>query len=178
MCIKNKRKKNKPKNQYSQQVQKYFNDNSFLIIQRIQSGMLNDKKINNTDVRNVFGSYPKAPDVNKCDYICQFVSMLTEIGYPIENNTAGYVSYKNSQLCKVIIKYYLSLNGKEIMDRFAECCMKTNGKISYEQARIALGFDYVKTDSALKTNIDECTLLFIKQMGLPFKHNSTHIYLP
>ena len=173
-----KRRNTKLKARYSEQVKKYFNNNSFIIIQRIRSGMLNAKKCNQKMLSNVFGNYPKAPWINISDYISQFVALLTEIGYPIASIKTDYANIDNDKLCQVIIQYYLNINGKEIMDRLADSCIKTEGKTTYEQARIALGFECNQIDSTLKVNVDKCTLLFLKQMGVPFKYNSTHIYLP
>lgn len=173
--------KNSPKwrEQYLRDLQIYLKHNSFVIVQRINNGVLSGKNIAPQEVKRLLGKhYPKAKWIDRSDDLGQIVCLFQEIGYTsIMENSEG-IQYKTDEMRSAIIKNYINNNSKEIMDRLTDCCQITNGKISYDQMQEVLGFDSSKIDRDAKENVDYCVLLFLRGTKLPFKYNDTHIYLP
>ena len=174
-------KKNSPKwrEQYLRDLQIYLKHNSFAIVQRINNGVLLGKNIRTQEVNWLLGTdYPKAKWIDSWDDISQIICLFKQIGYSnIIRNSYG-VECNPNEMREAIINNYISINGEKIMDRLAECCEYTNGRISYSQMQEVLCIDSSEIDKTSEEDINECILMFFKGTKLPFKHNNTHIYLP
>ena len=174
-----KRNLDKLREQYLQDLQKYLKHNSFAIVQRIKNGMLSSKNIGNQEIRIVLGyNYPKARWINSTDDASQIICLFKEIGYSNITRIFNGVQCNPSEMCEAIINNYISVNGKKIMDRLEDCCVITNGRISYSQMQEVLGINYSEIDNTSEEDVNECILMFLRGTKLPFKHNDVYIYLP
>ncbi|MBQ8043171.1 MAG: hypothetical protein IJ272_03345 [Clostridia bacterium] len=164
---------------YSNQVQKYLQNNGFVIVQKIYEGALSTHELRPEEVQNVLGDeYPVAPWVNDTDVVGQFICILEEAGYTFSYNEEGRVCFKDDELYGAIVKNHLRFSGRYILDSLSDYCEQNGSRLTYYQAQRVLGFHYPRAPYVNKEDTRACTILFLKETGLPFKFDDTYVYFP
>lgn len=170
---------NKAKQRYSNEVQKYLKSNGFILVQKIYDGVLGTGKLEEKKVKEILGAnYPVNPWISESDIIGQFVSIMEQAGYQFSRDSSGEVHFKHEELYSAIVQNHLRFSGKEILERLGDCCQKTSGRITYEEMHEILGFHYPKAPYVVGVDNRVGIILFLREVGLPFKFDETHIYLP
>lgn len=168
----------KKRQTYNNEVQKYLKDNAFVLVQRVYNGTLGTGELKEENVKAVLGSdYPINPLIPREDVIGQFVSILELAGYIFCKDNIGKIYFKQEELYNSIVQNHLRFSGKGIFERLTEKCQETNG-IEYEEVHKILGFHYPKAPYAVGADYRTCIILFLKEVGIPFIFDETHIYLP
>ena len=164
---------------YSYDVQEYLKRNGLVLMQKLRNGILGSGDLEESKVRELLGTdYPVAPWTDKEDIIEQFISILEEAGYVFSCTEDGKIQFKNAELYSAIVQNHLKFSGREIFERLSDCCEKTHGRITYEDMHEILGFHYPKAPYAVGVDNRVCIVLFLKEVGIPFKFDETHVYLP
>lgn len=180
MVFKNKKRCSKRKREnYSVDVRRYLRKNAFYIVQKVYDGTLGSGQLRVDEISKVLGDdYPIAPWVDKSDVVGQFVAILEEAGYELSYDVNEGVYFKDKELYSAIVKNHLKLSGNCIVNNLAEECDHTGGRLTYFQMQRVLGFHYPRAPYVKKDNIQACTILFLKEMGIPFKFDDTYVYFP
>ncbi len=169
----------KVRNEYRERVKKYMEANALNIVNEIYSGALQGGYLTYFNVSSLMGEgYPLAPWVDRLDIVAQFAAMLEEIGYVFVQDSYGRYHFKDKELYNAIVKNHLNFTGKKIVTNMAKFCEQNNGRLTYEQVRLMLGFNYPKAPYVDKSDTKTCVILFLKEIGIPFIYDDEYIYIP
>lgn len=172
-CSKNKRVN------YAMKVQNFLKTNGFSIVHKIYEFVLDKKSLNIGRVKEILGpDYPIAPWVDEEDIIGQFAAILDETGYKLSYDENEGICFKEQEVYSAIVKNHLRFSGRNIVERLSDTCMYNNGQLTYFQIQTVLGFHYPRAPYVDKNNVHMCILIFLKEMGLPFKFDDTYVYFP
>lgn len=174
-----KKREQRKREQYSNQVQSYMKQYGISIVKRILDSSSDNNLLSEANIKEALGTdYPKCPWITDDDVISQFVQLLKEVGYEFCYNEMGQLQFKIEDAYKAIVQNHLKFSGREILSRLSECCQKTYGRVSYEEMDEVLGFHYPKAPNVNSCDNRVCIVLFLKETGIPFKFDETHIYFP
>lgn len=178
MCVMFCRKNKRSKKEYSILVQQYLKENTPAIVQRLYDIVSATHELDVDAVKSILGeNYPKAPWKDNDDIMGQFACILEEAGWLFVSNN-GKIILEDEKSYSDIVQNHLKFSGSQILDRLSECCERTNGRITYWEMQSILGFHYPKAPYCDKSDIKACTILFLKETGIPFKFDNMYIYLP
>lgn len=166
------------KKRYSIKVHHYLEYNSILLLKNIYDEIIFFEKLDEETMRNLLGNYPKAPWIDEMDSKRQFICLLKEAGYVFLYDKKGNIKFKNKKIYNRIVQNHLKLSGKDILERLADMCEMTSGRISYKQMQEVLGAHYPKAPYAKCFDERISIILFLRELKLPFKFDDFHIYLP
>lgn len=179
MAVKKRWITEKRRRDYANNVRRYLMENSFSIVKKIYDGTLATQELKSEQVEMILGEdYPVAPWVDEKDIVGQFVEILKEAGYIFSYNRNDPICFKDAEIYATIVKNYLKLSGDCFVETLGYECERTNGKLTYFQIYNVLGLHYPKAPYVNKEDTRACILLFLKETGIPFKFDDTHVYFP
>lgn len=180
MLFKSKKRCSKmEREKYSANVQRYLKKHALHIVQKIYDDTLGKGKLKLDEVRDMLGEdYPIAPWVDKLDVVGQFAAILEEAGYKLLYDENGGLFFEDKELYSAIAKNHLRFSGSCIVEHLSEECERTGGKLTYFQLQRILGFHYPRAPYVNKDDTRACIIIFIKEMGIPFKFDDTYVYFP
>ena len=174
-----KRCSKRKKEQYSAQVSEFLKGNSFAIVHKIYEFTSGKNSLNIEEVKKVLGTgYPVAPWVDETDIIGQFAAILDEAGYKLSYDKNEGICFKEQALYSAIVKNHLKLSGRRIVEYLSDECIHTGGTFTYFQLQRILGLHYPRAPYVDKNNTQACIILFLNELGIPFKFDSTYVYFP
>lgn len=169
----------KEKTEYSTLAQEYLKRNGLLIVQKICDGVLGEYVLEEKAAKAFLGEdYPVAPWLSKKNYIGQCVALLEQAGCIFSCDEKGRVCFKDSGIYKTIVQNHLKMSGRDIVSKLSDACEELNGKISYKRLHAVLGFHYPKAPYISSVEPNMCIILFLKEMGMPFKFDDKYVYFP
>lgn len=164
---------------YSKDVNEYIDSKGIRILKKLYDNYCCDYGLSEQQIIEVFGKdFPKSSWIKHNNITSQLVCLLEQIGYGFASIEDGKVYLDRKGMYKSIVENHLRYSGRDILYSLADCCERTHGRVSYNEMNCVIGIHYPKAIKNRAATERICIIIFLKQTGMLFKFDETHVYFP